>query len=439
MTSQDRARTVFLAAVALLVFSGVFGTLSLLRLRASQGWVSHSRDVEKALSDVNFAGTRASQYRSSYVDSGLPEDLQAFHSSTSQMLQAADEVERLTRDNAGQQANSRELRSTVQLRIDAMDEAVALKERGQSTLEKQAALRPVLVNTLAANNQIVERMAAAEQQLLEERIQRSQRFFVLTALILSFAFCAALALFFLYSRLLNAELRARQQAESSLRTLTARLLQVQDDERRKFSRELHDSIGQYLAGIKMNLALLEKTVPASDALAEANDLIDKAGAETRTISYLLHPPMLDEAGLTSAVTWYVDGFAKRSGVQIQMEFPTTLGRLPTPVEIALFRVTQEALTNIHRHAQTDRAQISLTRAGAQVHLRIRDFGRGIPYRALQRFRNSSGPTGVGLAGMRERIAELGGEMEIDSDGHGTQISVMLPTDTQPSQQPLASD
>jgi len=149
--------------------------------------------------------------------------------------------------------------------------------------------------------------------------------------------------------------------------------------------------------------------------------------------------MLDEAGLTSAVKWYVDGFARRSGVQIQMDFPSDLGRLPTSVEIALFRVMQEALTNIHRHAQTTRAQIALTRSGDRVNLRIRDFGRGIPRRTLERFRSSSGPTGVGLAGMRERIAELGGQLEIDSDSHGTQILVTLPLGNLTSQTALASD
>jgi len=241
-----------------------------------------------------------------------------------------------------------------------------------------------------------------------------------------------------YARLLNSELHARQRAESSLRTLTARLLQIQDEERRRFSRELHDSIGQYLAGVKMNLALLGKSVPANEALTEANELIDKAGAETRTISYLLHPPMLDEAGLTSAVKWYVDGFARRSGVKIEMDFPGDLGRLPTPIDIALL-VIQEALTNIHRHAHTNRASLTLTRLSSHVDLRIRDFGRGIPQRYLERFRNHSGPTGVGLAGMRERIGELGGKLEISSDSNGTQVLVSLPLENVPSTTVLASD
>jgi signal transduction histidine kinase len=291
------------------------------------------------------------------------------------MLNAVDQVQRLTVDNEHQQENALALRSAVRRRIDTMTAAIALKTSGQSSLEKQASFNRELVSTLAANNEIVERMSKEEEQLLERRLLRSERFFLLTILVLLFAFTSTLALFFVYARLLNSELHARQRAESSLRTLTARLLQIQDEERRRFSRELHDSIGQYVAGVKMNLALLGKSVPANEALTEANELIDKAGAETRTISYLLHPPMLDEAGLTSAVKWYVDGFARRSGVKIEMDFPGDLGRLPTPIEIALFRVIQEALTNIHRHAHTNRASLRLTRLSSHVDLRIRDFGR----------------------------------------------------------------
>jgi signal transduction histidine kinase len=319
-----------------------------------------------------------------------------------------------------------------------MNDAVALKRGGQSTLEKQAIFNRELVSALAMNNEIVERMSNQEQQLLDRRLVRSQRFFVLTIFVLSFAFCSALVLFFVYAWLLNKELQARQRAESSQRSLTARLLQIQDEERRKFSRELHDSIGQYLAGIKMNLAVVARSVPENEALTEATDLLDKAGVETRTISYLLHPPMLDEAGLTSAVKWYVDGFARRSGVQIDMDFPKNLGRLPTPVEIALFRVIQEALTNMHRHAATNCAQVHLTRSASHVFLRIRDFGKGIPTNALDRFRNNSGAIGVGLAGMRERVAELGGQLEIESDANGTLIAVSLALDRAPASTALAS-
>ena len=427
MTPRDRARIAFAAAVALLLLTGVLATITLVRLRSSQDWVSHTRDVEKALAQVNFAGTRAAQFRATYLDTGTPEDLQNYRAAADQILQKIQDVQSLTSDNPTQQANVRDLESVVRHRVQVMDEAVALKSAGSVSPEQRTRLNRELVAALAANNDVMERMAAHEQQLLEGRLYRARRFFVLTVLVLAFTFLSTLALFYAYSRLLNTELQAREHAEVSLRTLAARLLRIQDEERRRFSRELHDSIGQYLAAVKMNLALVRKAAPGNPALAEATDLLDKASGETRTLSYLLHPPLLDEAGLPSAVKWYVEGFARRSGVQIHTDFANDLGRLPNQIEIALFRVIQEALTNIHRHAHADSAEILISRSNSSVSLRIRDFGKGMSSRTLERFRENSGPTGVGLAGMRERIAELGGHLHLNSDPTGTSIEVSVPT------------
>ena len=149
---------------------------------------------------------------------------------------------------------------------------------------------------------------------MDQRRGQSERLFRITAYILCAAFVVALALLFLHYRMLNAELKAREQAEASLRTLSVRLLELQDQERRKFSRELHDSLGQYLVGAKMNLAMLDKSVPDNALIAECLKLLDQAMTETRTISHLLHPPLLDETGFASAARWYVEGFAKRSGI-----------------------------------------------------------------------------------------------------------------------------
>jgi len=226
--------------------------------------------------------------------------------------------------------------------------------------------------------------------------------------------------------MLNAELRAREQAEASLRTLSVRLLELQDQERRKFSRELHDSLGQYLVGAKMNLALLEKSAPGNGLIGECMKLLDQAMTETRTISHLLHPPLLDETGFASAARWYVEGFAQRSGIQTGLDMPENLGRLPSSLELALFRVLQESLTNVHRHSMSERADVSLRLSEDKVVLRVRDYGKGIPVDVLDRFRRHNAHGGVGLAGMRERIHELGGELEMESDNKGTQVLATLP-------------
>src|SRR4029077_12252516 len=213
-----------------------------------------------------------------------------------------------------------------------------------------------------------------EQELLEARRQQSERLFRITAYILCAAFVLALALFFLHYRMLNAELRAREQAGASLRGLSVRLLELQDQERRKFSRELHDSLGQYLVGVKMNLTILGNSVTANSYIAESTKLLDAAMTETRTISHLLHPPLLDETGLASAARGYVEGFAKRSGICTSLDIREDFDRLPSSLELALFRVLQESLTNVHRHSKSPRADVSLRLFRNEVVLRVRDYG-----------------------------------------------------------------
>jgi PAS domain S-box-containing protein len=223
------------------------------------------------------------------------------------------------------------------------------------------------------------------------------------------------------------DVTARRHAEDALRRLSARLLGIQDQERRRIARELHDSLGQYLAGMKIAVDMLSSRSPERDPLlAECGEILDKAIAETRTLSHLLHPPLLDEAGFASAASWFVAGFSQRSGISVSIDMPPDLPRLPDAVEIALFRVLQESLTNVHRHSHASFAEISVEADAEQVTIEIRDHGRGMPSEILERFENESSRFGVGLAGMRERIHELGGALEISSDPHGTVVRATVP-------------
>lgn len=220
---------------------------------------------------------------------------------------------------------------------------------------------------------------------------------------------------------------ARRNAESAYRRLSSRLLRLQDEERRRIAREMHDSLGQYLTALKINLEVAGASPEQQrlELLAECIQLTNSCLTETRTLSHLLHPPLLDEAGLASAARWYITGFAERSGIKVNLDMPTDFARLPLPVETALFRVLQESLTNIHRHSQSQAADIRLAISDGHVNLAIRDYGKGIPEHVLQRFRQS-GTTGVGLAGMRERIYELGGQLEIRAETQGTTVSATIP-------------
>jgi two-component system NarL family sensor kinase len=218
-----------------------------------------------------------------------------------------------------------------------------------------------------------------------------------------------------------------------LQNLSQRLLRVQDDERRKLARDLHDSTGQTLAALKISISFLEekcKQDPSTLSLVcDVAALADQAIEEIRTTSYLLHPPLLDEVGFPSAAEWYIEGFAKRSGINVTLDLATAGERLPMTIEIALFRVLQESLTNVHRHSAAERASVSFQREAVTAILEIRDFGRGIPAERLARLREVRAETGVGLAGMRERLNELKGKLEIESDSRGTRLRAMIPLPT----------
>jgi len=224
---------------------------------------------------------------------------------------------------------------------------------------------------------------------------------------------------------INTDITGRKRMEDAARSLSARILTLQDDERRRIARGLHDSLGQYLAALKMNVHMLAAG-GENRLAAESLDIIDKCIAETRTVSHLLHPPLLDEAGFGSAARWYVDGFAQRSGIRVNLDLPRELARLSREAEIALFRALQEGLSNVHRHAGSTQVEIRLGAEQDCVRLEIKDNGRGIPAERLQGLNEGAAEAGVGIAGMRERMRELGGSLEIESDSSGTRLRVAIP-------------
>lgn len=231
-----------------------------------------------------------------------------------------------------------------------------------------------------------------------------------------------------------------QQSNKDLRDLSVRLLHVQDDERRRIARDLHDSTGQALTALKLELAGIERELaPRNPQLARRLTLsIETArqvSDELRTISYLLHPPLLDELGLGSALRWYVDGFEKRSGIKIHLELKTD-ARLAPEMETTLFRVVQECLINIHRHSGSAKASIQISQSTDQIVLEVDDEGRGISAEELADIA-SGAALGVGLRGMRERIKDLGGEMEILSSGQGTKVRAIIPLEVSRSRTDLA--
>jgi PAS domain S-box-containing protein len=233
------------------------------------------------------------------------------------------------------------------------------------------------------------------------------------------------------ARTLELEQRNHQmlRASDGLRELSGRVLRVQDEERRRIARELHDSAGQILTALGLELGSLaqdlHKVAPQLESnLAEALELVQQLHREIRTTSYLLHPPLLDEAGLHSALSWYLDGLRERSGIEIDLDVAEGFGRLPRDIELVIFRLIQESVTNIHRHSGSASAEIRMARESDAVTIEVQDHGKGMSEEELRKIRE--GGSGVGIRGMRERLRQFHGELRIESGRLGTQVLVRIP-------------
>jgi PAS domain S-box-containing protein len=230
----------------------------------------------------------------------------------------------------------------------------------------------------------------------------------------------------LAERALEDAQRKLQDSERSLRDLSLHLLRTQDEERRRIGREIHDSLGQYLAALKIKLDLMSSSPPTAEQ-DECSHLLRECVKEVRTISYLLYPPMLEEMGLKSAILWYLEGFSKRSGIETTFNIPDDFQRLSRDIELVLFRVLQEGLTNVQRHSGSARADVTISRSDENVVLEVTDRGKGLPIAILEKGdKDWMGSLGVGLRGMSERLRQIGGSLDITSNENGTQVRAMVP-------------
>jgi signal transduction histidine kinase len=219
--------------------------------------------------------------------------------------------------------------------------------------------------------------------------------------------------------------KRRENAETRLRTLTSQLMLIRDEERRRVAHELHENTAQLLATLSMNLSVLGEADRARNAyesklIAESAALVDSLLGEVRQLSHLLHPPTLDEMGVPSAIQWYSEQFAKRTNINVTLEIPADFGRLSREKEIAVFRVVQESLANVHQHSGSATATVRITKSPGHVCVQVSDLGKGISVRSTLT------STGVGINGMRERLRQLGGVLSIHANGRGTLMTADLP-------------
>ena len=432
MPPRKKAQLAFASALLLLFLSGLATYFATRSLIASERWVIHTHEVQAAIGNIDSAISRAGRARSGYILDGQEDFLSQFDAALLEIPPALQNLRELTKDNPDQQKLWSRLEDVTNRRLSLFRVSIRLHKGNADDAQAQADLARQGLPLSAEMTSITRDMRENEHRLLDTREKNSHRLLIMTVVTLVVAFVLALELFAVNYRLLSAELTAREQAEQtvrdseeSLRRLTGRLLQLQDAERRKFSRELHDSLGQYLAGAKMNLEMF--AAQHNDAfLAEAIKSLDQAMVETRTISHLLHPPLLDEAGFSSAAKWYLEGFGQRSGINVQFTLPDNVGSLPKPVALGLFRVLQESLTNIHRHSGSLRAEVTLELLTDRVILKVRDFGKGFAQEILSSVRTNGTRSGVGLAGMKERMRDLGGQLTMQPCTPGMLILATVP-------------
>jgi len=404
-------------------------------IAVSRDWVVHTYQVRSQLNDLQVELTRA---QASEIDSLLMQESKQPPSSREQTTLAAQtvsELRRLTRDNPRQQERLTQLG-------DILKDSVALIERQPPSSAAQVYLSPderkreiEISNDQKQIDSIVRTMQDEEELLLEQRLKSWEHLFKRNVLMLALAFIVVTLMLAYNFRLLLTEVartkdtakQVRDRAES-YRQMSAKILELRDSERRRIARELHDSVGQYLAGLKINLDQLDGLEPvnAQKLVRETVELTDCAIQEVRTISHLLHPPLLEELGFLPAARWYVDEFGKRGQVKVSLFVDEPVDRLPKDVEIALFRVLQEGLTNVYRHAEAQSVDVRILCRDGHVTMTLADDGKGIPHNVLARFRAGAAP-GIGLAGMRERLAEFGGTINVESSNKGAVIEVTIPT------------
>src|SRR6202046_1634765 len=426
MLPRNRARLAFVSAVALVLIGSVAAAITLARLTNSTEWVVHTYQVQLTVGHVDFVLSEAARARLGYVTSGDESYLVSFDSANNQVAADLRTIHQLTEDNPRQQESCAQLEKLVDRRIAVLRAALELRRTGHVDDAKQALLTRDSAAAAQDIDNVMQQMEREEERLLQQRTRRSKTLFAVFLFIVGGAFVTAVAFFWIHYHLLREELGAREKAEASAHRLSARVLRLQDEERRRLSRELHDGLGQNLVAAKLALSNLANSHPDDSVVADCLKAIDESLAEARTISYLLHPPLLDDIGIASAARWYLEGFSKRSGIEVSADIPDSATRMPRAMELALFRVLQESLTNIHRHAKSTRAEVSLHMLKDRAVLRVRDHGKGIPSETLEHFQHDGTHVGVGLAGMRERVAEQNGEFEISSDESGTVIEVTMP-------------
>jgi signal transduction histidine kinase len=427
MEQRHTPRLIFTSALVLLLLSGMFSGWAIYRLYQGDQWLHHTYDVELTLGSIESDLASAGRSRTKFFESADTQYLETIAQARTQTFADLARVRALVADNRDQLARSYRLESAVNGRLAAVEKGVELAKTRPTDRVAQDDLTALLTEWAIQTSAISDEMNRAEDILLEQRSRITGRRFDLIAAALAFMFLLAVFLIWEHYRRLAGELKRRVLAEQNARNLSIQLLRVQDDERRRISRELHDGLGQNLIAAKMIADSFSTKPPTQEVITQLNSISEGTVSSVRSMSYLLYPPLLDEIGLTSAAEWLIDGLSKRSDILVKLEIGGAKRRLPPGVEVTLFRILQESLANIQRHARASKADIFLNFEADRVLLRICDHGVGITAEKLRELEERASYAGIGLAGMKQRAQEQGGTFRLSSSSNGTTIEVEVPT------------
>jgi signal transduction histidine kinase len=426
LPSRPNPRLIFASAIFLLIVCGIASVWTLYRIYSGETWVRHTYAVQVLVGEIESDLARMGRARQTYLQTADKQYFQDIQEARKELFGEISQLKVLVRDNADQESAGEKLEQAAYGRCRTLDESMQLVESGKSTHKAQDNYSAQLVNWSRQTSAIAEGMRDEESRLLDRRLLLTNSLFRWIVAIFAVTFILSLYMLWEHYRGLTLELAQRKLAERNAQNLSMQLLSAQDQERRKIARDLHDGLGQTLVAAKMIADTIVNRPPERQNLLDLRELLEEAVASTRTMSHLLHPPLVDELGFTSAARTYLDGFSRRTGIKVSCDIPDGEARLPRDLELTLFRVLQEALTNIQRHSKSVKAEVQFIANGKKATLKVRDHGVGLPAQMMQSFHENGTHVGVGLAGMKERVRERNGEFEIRSDSTGTFISATFP-------------
>jgi signal transduction histidine kinase len=396
-------------------------------MSTSRDWLEQTFDVKSELAELEL--NRTLMHEAANAPRANQEGATRVRSAAEAIRQSLARLKELTQDSAPQQERLEQLEPVLNQHIQQIETTSAGRSGGgAATLDIGNAPQDGTISRIIGD------INAEETQLLGMHQAAWDREFQRNIAVLAFAVAACLMLLFTNMHLMREDVRSTrvaaehiQESADSYRALSARIIALQDTERRRIGRELHDSVGQSLAALQMGLEQLASARREATAalITESRELVHRTAQEVRTLSHLLHPPLLDVVGFVAAARNYAQEFARRSSIEVRVNFPENISLPSKDAELVLFRVLQESLTNVHRHAQATTVDVWLARHDHEVVLTIQDNGRGLPPGTIENF-EAGMASGVGLAGMRERLAEFGGKLHVESSRSGTIVRASIP-------------